>query len=47
MREATKKGNDAKISMVGMLDIPGKECNRRVYGAEGIAPTLNTMQGGG
>lgn len=39
--------NEPKIDVVGMLDIPGNECIRRVYGAEGIAPTLSTMQGGG
>ena len=36
----------AKIQMVGMLDIKGNEQVRRVYGTDGIAPTLNTMQGG-
>ena len=38
--------NESKIEVIGMLDIPGLECIRRVYSAEGIAPTLSTMQGG-
>ena len=28
------------------LDIKGMDCIKRVYGANGISPTLNTMQGG-
>ena len=35
-----------KINQVGMLDIKGNEQVRRVYGDNGISPTLNTMQGG-
>ena len=35
-----------KINQVGMLDIKGSEQVRRVYGDNGISPTLNTMQGG-
>lgn len=35
-----------EINMVGMLDIKGNEQVRRVYGTDGISPTLNTMQGG-
>lgn len=35
-----------KINMVGMLDIKGNEQVRRVYGTDGLSPTLNTMQGG-
>ena len=35
-----------EINMLGMLDIKGSEQVRRVYGINGIAPTLNTMQGG-
>lgn len=31
---------------LGMLDIKGMEQVRRVYGQNGIAPTLSTMQGG-
>lgn len=34
------------ILQVGLLDIRGNEQIRRVYDPEGIAPTLNTMQGG-
>lgn len=34
------------INMVGMLDIKDNEQNRRVYGTDGISPTLTTMQGG-
>ena len=36
----------AEINQVGMLDIKGIEQVRRVYGDNGISPTLNTMQGG-
>ena len=36
----------AEINQLGMLDIKGNEQVRRVYGANGISPTLNTMQGG-
>ena len=36
-----------KLIMVGLLDGKVKECCRRVYDENGIAPTLNTMQGGG
>ena len=36
----------AEIKQVGMLDIKGNEQVRRVYGDNGISPTLNTMQGG-
>ena len=35
-----------KINQIGMLDIKGNEQVRRVYGDNGISPTLNTMQGG-
>jgi DNA (cytosine-5)-methyltransferase 1 len=35
-----------EINMIGLLDIKGNEQVRRVYGADGIRPTLNTMQGG-
>ena len=35
-----------EINQVGMLDIKGNEQVRRVYGDNGISPTLNTMQGG-
>lgn len=36
----------AEINQLGMLDIKGNEQVRRVYGIDGISPTLNTMQGG-
>ncbi len=36
----------AEINNLGMLDIKGNEQIRRVYGIDGISPTLNTMQGG-
>ena len=36
----------AEINQLGMLDIKGNEQIRRVYGIDGISPTLNTMQGG-
>lgn len=32
--------------VVGMLDMLGQDCIRRVYGVDGVAPTLTTMQGG-
>ena len=35
-----------KLIMVGLLNTKAKECCRRVYDENGIAPTLNTMQGG-
>ena len=35
-----------EINQVGMLDIKGNEQVRRVYGDNGISPTLNTIQGG-
>ena len=34
------------IKMIGMLDMKGNEQIRRVYSADGISPTLQTMQGG-
>lgn len=34
------------IDMLGLLNIKGCEQVRRVYGENGISPTLNTMQGG-
>ncbi len=37
---------DNNIDMVGLLPIKGNEQVRRVYGTNGISPTLNTMQGG-
>jgi len=38
--------DDAQINILGLLDIKGKDQVRRVYGVDGISPTLNTMQGG-
>lgn len=35
-----------ELIMVGLLDIKGDEQTRRVYDPQGLAPTLNTMQGG-
>lgn len=35
-----------KINMLGLLDVKGQENVRRVYGVDGIAPTLTTSQGG-
>jgi len=38
--------NSNDINMLGLLNIRGNEQVRRVYGEDGISPTLNTMQGG-
>lgn len=35
-----------QIDMLGLLPVKGNEQIRRVYNEDGIAPTLNTMQGG-
>ena len=35
-----------EINMIGLLNIKGNEQVRRVYGVDGLSPTLNTMQGG-
>ena len=37
---------EPRINQVGMLNIRGNEQIRRVYGDNGLSPTLNTMQGG-
>ena len=37
---------EPQINTVGMLDMKGNEQVRRVYGTDGLSPTLNTMQGG-
>lgn len=37
---------EPRINQIGMLDIKGNEQVRRVYGDNGLSPTLNTMQGG-
>ena len=42
----TNKGEGPKIDMLGLLDIKGNECVRRVYSQNGISPTLTNMQGG-
>lgn len=35
-----------KLNMLGMLDIKGNDCIRRVYGDDGLCPTITTMEGG-
>ena len=37
---------EPQLEMVGMLDIKGNDCIRRVYSQEGLCPSLTTMQGG-
>ena len=37
---------EPQLEMVGMLDIKGNECIRRVYSSDGLCPTITTMQGG-
>lgn len=44
--KATIKDGKPEINMVGLLNIKGNEQVRRVYGIDGLSPTLNTMQGG-
>jgi DNA (cytosine-5)-methyltransferase 1 len=34
------------VRVVGRLDIKGQDQIKRVYGSEGVSPTLSTMQGG-
>lgn len=46
LASANCRPSDNFIKQVGMLDIKGNEQVRRVYGTDGISPTLNTMQGG-
>lgn len=46
LANANCRPSDNFIKQVGMLDIKGNEQVRRVYGTDGISPTLNTMQGG-
>jgi len=41
-----EKKLEPELEMVGMLDIKGNECIRRVYDSEGLSPSLTTMQGG-
>jgi DNA (cytosine-5)-methyltransferase 1 len=38
--------NENALKCVGLLDMKGNECIRRVYSTDGIAPTLTTMEGG-
>lgn len=38
--------NQPKIKVLGRLNIKGLDIIRRVYSAEGLAPTLSTMMGG-
>jgi len=38
--------NGDYINVVGLLDIKGNEQIRRVYGINGVSPTLTTMEGG-
>ena len=38
--------DSAKILQVGSLDMKGREQVRRVYHADGLCPTIDTMQGG-
>ena len=45
-RSGLKVAKENQIMQIGMLDIKGNEQIRRVYGEEGISPTLNSMQGG-
>lgn len=42
----TDDASPDRIEMLGLLDMKGNEQVRRVYGINGISPTLNTMQGG-
>lgn len=35
-----------RLNMLGMLDIKGNDCIRRVYGDDGLSPTITTMEGG-
>lgn len=38
--------NDVNCKCVGMLDIKGQDCIRRVYSSDGLSPTITTMGGG-
>lgn len=38
--------DDIKLEMVGKLDIKGDDYAKRIYSAEGIAPTQNARSGG-
>lgn len=39
--------NQPKIKVLARLNIKGLDIIKRVYSAEGLAPTLSTMMGGG
>ncbi|WP_040194777.1 DNA cytosine methyltransferase [Clostridium culturomicium] len=43
---ATDYKQPKQIIVKGVLHIPGQDCIKRVYGREGISPSLNSMQGG-
>lgn len=38
--------NQPKIKVLGRLNIKGLDIIKRIYSAEGLAPTLSTMMGG-
>ena len=40
------RADNAKILVIGMLDMKGSEQIRRVYDPEGISPTIDTCRGG-
>lgn len=42
----TNTSADEKIIVKGKLNIKGQDQIKRVYGSEGVSPTLSTMQGG-
>lgn len=41
-----KQPKQILINQIGTLDIKGNDQIRRVYGTDGLSPTLNSMQGG-
>lgn len=41
-----KQPKQILINQIGMIDMKGNEQIRRVYGVDGLSPTLSTMQGG-
>jgi DNA (cytosine-5)-methyltransferase 1 len=40
------KETELDLKMVGEIDMKGNQSIRRIYGADGICPTLTTMEGG-
>lgn len=42
-----KLNQQPKIKILGRLNIKGLDIIKRIYSAEGLAPTLSTMMGGG